>query len=205
MPKPKNPDVKVRCIVCGKEELKPPYRAKRYKTCSVACRTELSSETLSGDVTKECEICGIPFKTKRSHYERRKTCSKKCDGVRKQTMYLRENNPNYANLGERNPLFKDGERITRYGYKDIYKPDHPNSKKDGYIFEHRYVMSEYLGRPLFKWEVVHHIDENKINNDISNLEVMTLPEHQRYHNSLKTIIRDSRGRILGTERKTTDK
>ncbi len=41
----------------------------------------------------------------------------------------------------------------------------------GHILEHRYIMAQILGRPLEKWETVHHRDGNKQNNDPSNLEL----------------------------------
>lgn len=47
--------------------------------------------------------------------------------------------------------------------------------------EHRYIMEQYLGRKLKRNEVVHHKDGNKLNNDINNLELMTLSEHSRMH------------------------
>lgn len=46
---------------------------------------------------------------------------------------------------------------------------------------HRVVAEQMLGRPLRSDEVVHHIDENKQNNDPSNLRVMTQAEHMREH------------------------
>jgi hypothetical protein len=48
-------------------------------------------------------------------------------------------------------------------------------------FEHRLVMEEFLGRPLNNDEVVHHIDGNGLNNDPSNLEVLTQSKHQNLH------------------------
>lgn len=46
---------------------------------------------------------------------------------------------------------------------------------------HRVLMEEHLGRKLNRNEVVHHIDHNKLNNDISNLELMDLNEHLKLH------------------------
>ena len=46
---------------------------------------------------------------------------------------------------------------------------------------HRRVMEEYLGRPLRPDEIVHHKDGNKLNNDISNLEIINRADHARYH------------------------
>jgi deoxyuridine 5'-triphosphate nucleotidohydrolase len=149
----------------------------------------------------DCLICGEKFLTKKSHLGRRKTCSKDCDNIRRKTMYAGENNPNFGNRGPNNPLFKTGERITRYGYKMIYKPDHPNAQKDGYIFEHRYVMSQHLGRSLTNEEHVHHKDENKLNNEIDNLEIVSLSEHTRLHNEEKLIVRDELGKIAFVLRK----
>ncbi len=47
--------------------------------------------------------------------------------------------------------------------------------------EHRVVMENYIGRPLFSWEIVHHKDGNKRNNDINNLEIMSQGEHATEH------------------------
>lgn len=63
--------------------------------------------------------------------------------------------------------------INRSGYKLISRKDHPNARKDGKIFEHVFVMSEYLKRPLSKVENVHHKNGNKLDNDIKNLELWT--------------------------------
>ena len=37
------------------------------------------------------------------------------------------------------------------------------------VREHRYVMEQKLGRKLNRWEEIHHIDHNKLNNDPTNL------------------------------------
>lgn len=63
-------------------------------------------------------------------------------------------------------------------YRMIWMPDHPYACQNGYIREHRYVMEQHIGRYLLPEEVVHHIDGNRTNNDISNLELFANnPEH----------------------------
>lgn len=54
--------------------------------------------------------------------------------------------------------------LTKYGYIRI-KID----KKR--IFQHRYIMEQFLERPLKKGEVVHHINGIKTDNRIENLTV----------------------------------
>lgn len=63
----------------------------------------------------------------------------------------------------------------------VVTPEHPNATSTGYVLEHRVVMENHLGRLLTRREVVHHRDENKKNNDLSNLEVMTKGQHTRHH------------------------
>lgn len=59
--------------------------------------------------------------------------------------------------------------------------DHPNANKRGYIPEHRYIMTKKIGRPLKKYEVVHHIDGNKENNDPNNLQLMSMGGRGKFH------------------------
>jgi len=53
-------------------------------------------------------------------------------------------------------------------------------------YEHRYVMEHHLGRQLCRKEVVHHLDGNRHNNSITNLEVMSLSRHLSMHNRQRT-------------------
>jgi len=62
-------------------------------------------------------------------------------------------------LREKRPLAAlreiKGWRIDR-GYVVIFEPTHPNARKDGYVAEHIKVMAAKLGRPLERFEEVHH-------------------------------------------------
>lgn len=65
-----------------------------------------------------------------------------------------------------------GSRKTSEGYVMLYMPKHPNAIGSGYIQEHVYVMEQALGRHLDKKvESVHHIDGDKTNNSLDNLQL----------------------------------
>lgn len=55
------------------------------------------------------------------------------------------------------------------------------------ILVHRMVMENHLGRKLNSNEIVHHIDLNKMNNDIDNLYLCSASEHLTAHISLNRL------------------
>lgn len=79
------------------------------------------------------------------------------------------------------------EGTTSYGYKYFYV----NGKLQ---YVHRYVMEQHLGRKLLSSEIVHHKDENKQNNDISNLEITNRSAHARHHSHV-IAVREFKGEI----------
>lgn len=66
-------------------------------------------------------------------------------------------------------------------YKAVKFPSHPKADKKGYVYSHRVVMEQVLGRFLDSSEIIHHKDGNKLNNDPSNLEVLTASQHSKTH------------------------
>ena len=78
--------------------------------------------------------------------------------------------------GRETIAFKGGFTIDKDGYKGILVEGTAK-----YIKEHRLVMEKHLGRKLSPREHVHHLDHNKLNNDITNLVVTDAREHREYH------------------------
>lgn len=120
-------------------------------------------------VNLTCQFCGKPFSVIPSRQKTAKFCSQSCLAKSK--------------TGPRSTNWKGG--IVRHhgegSYLLVYSPDHPNVQQSGYVFQHRLVMEEHLGRLLRPDEHVHHINEIKDDNRIENLELLTHAEHTSRH------------------------
>jgi hypothetical protein len=92
----------------------------------------------------------------------------------------KEAQDNFKKKFGRSPNWKGG-KTQNHGYPMLYKPNHLNAKKGGWILEHRFVMSEFLKRPLKKDEIVHHINGDIKDNRIENLELRMRGGRGKYH------------------------
>ena len=83
----------------------------------------------------------------------------------------------------------NGGRHMHNGYIEIYAPKHPHKNKRNCIYEHQKVMEDYLGRYLEdnpdNLSEINHKDFNRQNNNIENLQLLTMSEHSKLHAKLR--------------------
>lgn len=85
---------------------------------------------------------------------------------------LRKNN---ISVRKNSNMYSGGRHINNQGYVLVLlehdDPHYCMANSSSYILEHRLVMARFLNRSLTKNETVHHIDGNKTNNKIENLQL----------------------------------
>jgi uncharacterized phage protein (TIGR01671 family) len=93
--------------------------------------------------------------------------------------------------------------------------NHPNEDVRGYVAEHRLIYERYLGRFLDKKEVIHHINGNRADNRLENLQIaIENGEHvKKYHRKARNdngqficeqpIFNEIKFRVFDKDRKIT--
>lgn len=62
-----------------------------------------------------------------------------------------------------------------------YSMCHMKRDSFGYILEHRLIMSQHLGRCLTSDEHIHHINDIRDDNNLTNLQLTSRGEHKTLH------------------------
>lgn len=86
-----------------------------------------------------------------------------------------------APRGKDHKSWRGGRRRDCSGYIQVWSNEHPNRNKNNYVYEHRLVMEQMIGRQLLGNENVHHINGIRDDNRPENLElwVKSQPAGQR--------------------------
>ena len=75
--------------------------------------------------------------------------------------------------------------ITTNNRNFIYNPNDIRMNKMGYVYYSRYLMENKIKRLLKKNEMVHHINNNSLDDDIDNLRIVDAKEHAIIHHKMK--------------------
>lgn len=174
----------VSCVTCKKGIYRKRSEISKNNYCSVQCR-RIHDEDFN------CLYCGLKQRRRRylqkycnsSHqvlYEykiglrdKKKITSKANEEARRKGKLKFETNPSVF--------------VSKRGYRMIYIPQR------GYVKEHHYIWENNYGQVLNGY-VIHHINHNKLDNRIENLQMLTKSAHHKLHDRLRK--RDKQGHYL---------
>lgn len=94
------------------------------------------------------------------------------------TRYLKKYNIPIRNKKEADANFQESVKRKNFTIQNGYVAYRSHNK---YIYQHRLVVEQAIGRKLTKNEIVHHRDKNKLNNSITNLILLSNSEHRKLH------------------------
>ena len=88
--------------------------------------------------------------------------------------------------GKDHANWKGGRHVDCMGYVRILRKDHPLSDNRGYIREHRFIAAKEWGIEAIMGMDVHHINGDKEDNRIENLEIIPHAIHMSNHKRTPT-------------------
>ena len=166
-----------KCEKCGKDCTRRKGSESSHMFCSRECywRSDFRAELVANQnrkrnpdaqVTQPCANCGVAVTRYLSTGQRAFFCSRQC----RWENHLHAKQTNAA-----------GYVLVFIGKGQL------GAGKSGHILEHRKVMQDILGRPLFASENVHHKNGIKDDNRPENLELWTRsqPHGQRVEDKLR--------------------
>jgi len=146
------------CVICGKSFVN---KKTVGITCSMECRKK-RQELLSKKIIRKCSYCGKVIKVNPSELRKDNFCNWDCF-----IKFLKQKAIDYKNITKGKSVSYDG--YYWYSNKKI----------------HRVIMEHKLGRKLLPTEIVHHINFDKLDNRIENLQLVSRSEHNKIHKFLK--------------------
>ena len=150
------------CKVCNKDYHVPKYREHKSKYCSRDCQNNGQYQS----ITKTCECCKKEFKVSNSRVHKR-FCSGKCKDFTNTTVINRR---------------RESRRLV-----SIKRGSAAGKTVRKYDFDNKEAKCEICGYNEYIFCLdVHHVDNNPVNNELSNLAVLCCMCHKKLHKKVIT-------------------
>lgn len=156
----------IKCKNCG---LDFDSKTDSKKYCSSACYKKTKHQRYlfkhGNKIQITCKQCGKVCEK----YRGQKFCSIRCSA---------DSRKKYHSIPD--CLASADRKIDKnLGYVRVYCPQHPFANTWGYVYEHRILVEQRLGRLLQKDEHVHHRNGIRWDNRDDNLQVLSPSEHAK--------------------------
>ena len=131
----------------------------------------------------KCDNCGVEF-TRTKNGKLRDTQTHYCSKCPQYSLSAR-----HASLAKHKKYVEKGFKGSG-SYKEIYVGEDYPYRNTRWLREHIAVMERHIGKRIPAGMVVHHIDGDKTNNNIDNLFLCTVDEHNKLHGKIEKVVFD---------------